>query len=150
MRYSAFSSQSRGSEEKEWEHQDILRHGHKWAARVDYGLFFGWKLQFWWFLELQTKAIFWFLFPSMSFTLLLILKALQNSIFFEIFLLQFSKKSDKVENQFFSKQLEMFRFCNNKNTRVEPVLYLVDWWHLKKTPIMQERIEGELLLFHSV
>lgn len=86
----------------------------------------------------------------MSFTLLLILKALQNSIFFEIFLLQFSKKSDKVENQFFSKQLEMFRFCSNKNTRVEPVLYLVDWWHLKKPPIMQERIEGELLLFHSV
>lgn len=65
-------------------------------------------------------------------------------------LLQFSKKSDKVENQFFSKQLEMFRFCSNKNTRVEPVLYLVDWWHLKKKPIMQERIEGELLLFHSV
>lgn len=86
----------------------------------------------------------------MSFTLLLILKALQNSIFFKIFLLQFSKKSNKVENQFFSKQLEMFRFCSNINTRVEPVLYLVDWWHLKKNPIMQERIEGELLLFHSV
>lgn len=43
----------------------------------------------------------------------------------------------------------MFRLCSNTNTRIEPVLYLLDWWHLQKTA-MKEGIERELLLFHSV
>lgn len=30
-------------------------------------IFFGWKLQFGWFLELPTKAIFWYVLSSMSF-----------------------------------------------------------------------------------
>lgn len=60
-----FSHPNPGAVEKRSKNTKIWRYHHKGVARVDYSLF-GWKLQFWWFLKLQTEAIFWFFHPSTS------------------------------------------------------------------------------------